>query len=199
MSYVPDSLYERIEQLKKTWKYEEALSLVNWILVRDPTNDNALLQVADIEYLKWEIWKAEKPIEFMLTRKWNSDPMWLYVKWVLEMEKTNWSEAKKCLRKALELSNSENPEILRCYGLSEYWSWNREKWVYYLIQAYAINKFDAEIIYNLVEINLLEHKIWEAKKMITYYHDNHDKLQTFWNDISYYDQKINLFEQYLNK
>jgi hypothetical protein len=31
------------------------------------------------------------------------------------MEKTNWIEAKKYFRMALEKSNSDNPEIIRCY------------------------------------------------------------------------------------
>ncbi len=198
MSYVPDSLLEKIEQLKKTWKYEEALSLVNKILVNDPYNDQALLQVADIEYMKWEISRAEKPIDFMLKWKAKDDPMWLYVKWVLEMEKTNWIEAKKYFRMALEKSNSDNPEIIRCYWLSEYWLWNREKWIAYLNQAFEINKLDAEIIYNLVEIYLLEHRYSEWKKLIEYYIKNRSNLETYGNNISHYDQKINLFQQYLN-
>lgn len=199
MSYIHDSLYSKIDQLKRNWEYEQALDLVNWILKKDPTNDQALLEVADIQYMRWEISKAEKPIDFILSRKWDKDPMSLYVKWVLEMEKTNWDKSKLFLRKALDLSNSENPEILRCYWLSEYWSWNREKWISFIVQAFEVNSLDAEIIYNLVEINLLENKYEEAKVYIDHYYRYHDTLETFWNDLEFYDQKISLFEKYLDK
>lgn len=189
----------KIEDLKKEWKYDEALSLVNWILSKEPTNEEALLQVADIQYMKWEISKAEKPVDFILKYKGWTDPMGLYVKWVLEMEKTNWSEAKNYLRKSLEYSNNENPEIIRCYGLSEYWSWNREKWINYLKKAFEQSKMDAEIVYNLIEINLLEHLYDDAKDLIKYYYKHREKLQTFGNSIEYYDQKIGLFKEYLSK
>lgn len=61
--------------------------------------------------------------------------MGLYIKGVLEMEKNSWHEAKKYLRDALELTDFNNHEILRCYGLSEYWYGNREKGVKYIENA----------------------------------------------------------------
>lgn len=197
MSYIHDKILEEIENLKKGGHYEEALQMVNNILVRDPSNEDALLQIADIQFLKWEIGKAEKPIDFILS-KWKNDPIWFYVKWVLEMEKTNWTEAKKNLRKALELSDFNNPEITRCYWLSEYWSGNREKWIEFIKKAFEQNKFDAEVIYNMIEIHLLEHKYNTARKMIEYFNKNKDKIETFWRDTEFYNEKIELFQEYLN-
>jgi len=51
----------------------------------------------------------------------------LYVKGVLEMEKNNRKAAKKYLQMALSLTDYDNHEIMRCYGLCEYWYGNREK------------------------------------------------------------------------
>lgn len=197
MTYISDKLIEEIENLKKSGNYDEALKMVNNILVRDPSNEDALLQIADIQFMKWEIWKAEKPIDFILS-KGKNDPIWFYVKWVLEMEKTNWTEAKKYLRQALQISDFNNPEIIRCYWLSEYWSWNREKWIEFINKAFEQNKFDAEVIYNLIEINLLEHRYTTAKKMIKYYQNNKSKIETFWRDCEFYDEKISLFQEYLD-
>jgi hypothetical protein len=53
--------------------------------------------------------------------------MYLYIKGVLEMEKTNWYEAKKYLSKALTLSKFENSEVIRCFGMCEYRYGNIEK------------------------------------------------------------------------
>jgi len=197
MNYVPESVLEKIEQLKIDGNYDEALHLANQILMKDPRNEDALFQVADIQYLKWEIGNAEKSVDFLLNIKWNKDPVSLYVKWVLEMEKTNWAEAKKYLRKALEIVNFENPEMLRCYALSEYWLGNREKGIDFLEKAYEINKLDAEIIYNMIEIYLLEKKHNKAKKMIEYYYQSKSELSLFWRPIEFYDEKIDLFNQYL--
>ena len=99
MTYIPDDIYERIEELKKRWELSDALEIVNSILVKDPCNEKALFQVVDIEYLRWNISNAEKPVDFLMRFKWTDDPMTFYVKWVLEMEKTNWIEAKRCLEK----------------------------------------------------------------------------------------------------
>ena len=197
MSYIHSKLLKNIEQLKEDGNFEEALKLVNQILVKDPLNNEALLHIADIEYARWNISKAEKPVDFMLHNSWNQDSMWLYIKWVLEMDKTEWTEAKKYFKEALKLDKKENPEILRCYGLSEYWAGNKERWISVLNTSFKVNKYDAEIIYNLIEINLLEHKFQKANTLIKHYNKIYDKLKTFDKDISYYNEKISLFKKYL--
>ncbi|MFZ5341667.1 MAG: hypothetical protein ACOZBL_03860 [Patescibacteria group bacterium] len=52
MTYISDKLIEEIENLKKSGNYDEALKMVNNILVRDPSNEDALLQIADIQFMK---------------------------------------------------------------------------------------------------------------------------------------------------
>ena len=197
MNYIPQSLVDEIEQLKELWKFDDAIKKINNILFKDPSNEDALLQVADIQYRRWEITKAWKAIDFLNAKKKNEDPLGLYIKWILEMEKNHRLEAKKYLQKALELTHAENHEIMRCYGLCEYRYGNREKWLWLLKDSFSINNKDAEVIYNLIELYILEHKYAKAKSMIDYYHRNHEKLQTIDKEITYYDKKISLLERFV--
>jgi tetratricopeptide (TPR) repeat protein len=173
------------------------MRIVNSILSNNPNNEDALLQVADIQYRQWEIWKATKAIDFLNSKKDNQDPLWLYIKWILEMEKNNRKHAKKYLQEALVLTNAENHEIMRCYWLCEYWYGNREKWIDLLKDSFTLNNKDAEVIFNLVEIYMLEHKYTKAKNMIKYYYKNHKSLITIDKDIKHYDNKISLFEEFV--
>lgn len=196
--YTPESVMDEIEALKDSGNFAEALAKVNQLLMKDPNDEEALLQVTDIQYRQGEISKAGKAIDFLNSKKNNGDPLGLYIKWVLEMEKNNWKIAKEFLQKALVLTKSKNHEIMRCYGLCEYWYGNREKWLDTIEDAFAINDKDAEIIYNLIEIYLLEHDYKRARKIIKHYHKYHKQIQTIDKDIDYYDMKILLFEKFID-
>ncbi|HMT01284.1 MAG TPA: hypothetical protein PKC14_03070 [Candidatus Absconditabacterales bacterium] len=196
--YIHQDILDSIDRYKQQGKFSEALKLVNSILIKDPNNQEALIQVADIEYRKGEISNAQKPIDYLLKIKGETDPMSLYIKGVLEMEKNNRIVAKNYLQKALELSRGENHEIVRCYGLCEYRYGNREKGILMLENSFHLNSLDAEIIYNLVEIYLLENRYSKAKTMIKYYFTKQKKLLTFDKEIAFYDNKINLFQAFLN-
>jgi len=197
IKYIPESLLDELEELKDLWKFDEAMRIINWVLIDDPHNEDALLQVADIQYRKWEIGKASKAIDFLNSEKNNEDPLGLYVKWILEMEKNNRKTAKEYLQKALLLTNGENHEILRCYGLCEYRYGNREKGLNFLKDSFSLNNKDAEVIFNLIEIYILERNYTKAKNMISYYHKNHDQLILIDKTIENYDSKINLFEEFV--
>lgn len=197
MSYIPEELINEVEELKELGKFDEAMRVINTILAKNPKNEDALLQVADIQYRKGEIGNASKAIDFLNAQKDNKDPLVLYIKGVLEMEKNHWSEAKKYLQKALEITETENHEILRCYGLCQYWYGNREKGLMLLEESFTINSKDAEVIYNLIELYMLEHKYGKANKMIKYYYKHHKNLQTVDKEIGFYDHKIKLFEKFI--
>ncbi len=196
-SYIPESVIDEVEELKKIEKFDEAMRIVNSILSKNPNNEDALLQVADIQYRQWEIWKATKAIDFLNSKKNNEDPLWLYIKGILEMEKNQRKDARKYLQEALVLTNAENHEIMRCYGLCEYWYGNREKGLNLIKDSFILNNKDAEVIFNLIEIYILEHKYTKAKNMIKYYYKNHKDLITIDKDIQHYDNKINLFEEFV--
>ena len=191
-----DPQLDEIEDLKEEWELDEALALANVLLSVNPKNKDALYQVADIMYRKGEILKAEKPINFLLDQE-NDDAMSWYIKWVLEMEKTNWLEAKKHIKKAMSLLDDDNPEMVRCLAICEYWSGNREWGMRYLKQAFEMSKNDAEILLNLVELHILQHQRKHAERYITYYYKNHEYLQCFDKTLEYYDEKIMLFKEYI--
>lgn len=186
-----------IEALKEEGKLDDALEVANQMLSSNPKNKDALYQVADIMYRKGEILRAEKPIDFLLTEE-NDDAMSRYIKGVLEMEKTNRQEAKQHLKKAMKLLDEENPEMLRCLAICEYRSGNREDGMRYLKQAFELNKFDAEIILNLIELHILQHQRKHAKRYVDYYHETKENMQFFDKSVSYYDEKVLLFTEYIN-
>ena len=113
------------------------------------------------------------------------------------MEKNHRKDAKKYLQEALVLTNAENHEIMRCYGLCEYWYGNREKGVSLVKEAFSMSQRDAEVIYNLIELYMLEQKYAQANKMITFFYEHRDNLETLDKNIDFYDQKISLFERYV--
>ncbi len=113
------------------------------------------------------------------------------------MEKNHWHEAKYYLQQAMDLTNGQNHEVMRCYGLCEYWYGNREKGLRLVKDAFVLNMKDAEVIYNLIELYILEQKYKQAKDMIRYFYKHHDELQTIDKPLSFYDKKIALFERFI--
>ena len=87
-TYIPEELEKQILQLAESGKYDEAISLVNKILAKDPTNEQALLMVTDIKYRQWNMEWADKAVTFLNSRKkdyelrksWNSTL--LLIKWI---------------------------------------------------------------------------------------------------------------------
>ena len=93
----------------------------------------------------------------------------------------------------MDLTNGDNHEILRCYGLCEYRYGHREKGIQHLEKSFAMNDKDAEVIYNLIQLHMLESHYNDAEKMIDYYLSHHDQLIVVDKDLNWYDRKISLF------
>ena len=195
-TYIPEELEKQILELAESGKYDEAISLVNKILTRDPTNEQALLMVTDIQYRKWNMDWADKAVTFLNSRK-KDDPLGLYVKWLLEMEKNNWKEARSYLKKAMQITNWENHEIVRCYWLSEYRYGNREKWREFLRKAFKQDCLDAEVLYNIIQLAILDEDYDESDEMIRFFYDHHWELKVVDKPIEWYDKKIVLFEKFM--
>ena len=193
--YIPEEMLDNINTLVEAGNYDEAIWAVNQLLARDPKNEDALLMVADVLYRQWNIDGADKAVDFLNYTK-KDDPLGLYIKWLLEMEKNNRKEACSYLRKAMKLTNNENYEIVRCYGLSEYRYWNREKWRDLLKQAFKHNSMDAEVIYNIIQLAILDWDYEESKEMTNYYYENRTNLKTVDKPIEWYDKKIALFDKF---
>lgn len=197
MVYIPEELIDEIEQLKDIGKYDEAIKLVNKILARDPSNEDAILQIADIQYRKGEIGKADKAVDFLNAQKNHNDPLGLYIKGLLEMEKNNRKQARNYLAKAMEMTDATNHEILRCYGLCEYRYGNRSKGLRYLKDSFAIDNKDAEVIYNLIQIYILEQEYKQAQEMIAYFKKYESQLKFVDKQLPFYKNKISLFEKFI--
>lgn len=197
MVYIPDTLIEEIEELKELGKFDEAITLVNKILTRDPSNEDAILQIADIQYRRWEICKADKAVDFLNAQKKHNDPLGLYIKGLLEMEKNNRKEARSYLAKAMDMTNATNHEILRCYGLCEYWYGNRTKGIGFIKDAFALDNKDAEVIYNLIQLYILEQDYKDAQHMIAYFNKYQSSLKFIDKQLSFYKNKISLFEKFI--
>lgn len=198
MAYIPQDFYQQIEKLKKAGKFTDALKMVNSILVSDPEDPEALMQIADIQYQSGEVEKAEKAVDFLLQTWGDSDPMVLYTKGILAMEKTQWHDSLEYLQKAIKLTKFENAEVVRAYAMAQYWYGNHQKGIDFLLQAYDINKLDAEIVYNLIQVYTLEHDYRGVRKMIVYFDKYNRKLQTFDKDIEYYSNKILLYKEFIS-
>lgn len=190
-----DPRIDYIEQLKNEWKLEEALAKANELLAMNPSNKAVLYQIADIQYRNGEIDRAEKPVDFLLWSD-EKDPMGLYIKGVLAMEKTDRKTAKKIFKQILRDLEQENPEILRCLGLSEYRSGNREMGIKHLEKALEVNQWDAEVIINLIEVMIMQEEFEEARSYITHY-TTQEKLDFLDRDQKWYDDKIAMFTSYL--
>ena len=190
-----DPRIDVIERLKNEWNLEKALEKANELLAMNPSNKTVLYQIADIQYRMWEIDRAEKPVDFLLWSN-EKDPMGLYIKWVLAMEKTDRKTAKTIFKTILRDLKEENPEILRCLGLSEYWSWNRERGMMQLEKALEANPKDAEVIINLIELMIMEEEYEIAQTYIDHYYTQ-ETLDFLDRDKKRYDDKIHMFEAYL--
>lgn len=127
MAFLADEQINLVNQYVHAGQYNDAIAYINSLLVNDPSNEELLLMIADIQYKQGEIAKATKAVDFLNAQHDHKDPMGLYVKGVLEMEKNHRKEARDYLLKALEKLDKDNHEVIRCYALAEYWYGNREK------------------------------------------------------------------------
>ena len=197
MWFLADSQNDLVNAYIQEGKYDDAIEYINTLLAKDPTNDELLLMIADIQYKKGEINKASKAVDFLNANTDNKDPMGLYVKGVLEMEKNHRKQARDFLLKAMEKLDKDNHEIMRCYALSEYWYGNREKWLYHLERAHDLHRYYAEIIYNMVELYLLEKKYRKAEELIQFFYNNKEDLEIYDKKLAFYESKMKIFSAYI--
>ena len=95
------------------------------------------------------------------------------------------------------MTNASNHEILRCYGLCEYWYGNREKGLSFLKDAFVIDSKDAEVVYNLIQLYILEQEYKKAQEMISYFNKNKNSLKFVDKELDFYQTKISLFEKFI--
>lgn len=113
------------------------------------------------------------------------------------MEQEKRHDAKDAFSQAMHGHNESNPEILRCYALTEQALGNRERAREYLEKAFEINSHDAEIIANLVEMYLSIDDFTRVGELIRHYDAHRDLLETFGKDPIVYDHKISIAKKRL--
>lgn len=105
---------ERAEQLKLTGQYEDALCILERLLVEDPENVSALEEVADNELSIEQFSRAETAAARAVSLD-NKSYTGHYILGFLLSQKEGWKKAQEHLQLANRLKPN-NPEILRCLG-----------------------------------------------------------------------------------
>jgi len=193
-------IWDEIQKVREKEWFESAIKLANEYIAKDPFNIQSYMQLIDMYYLIGDFEKAEKPIDFVLSKNINTDVIdkWIlyYVKAVLLVEKTQWTEAKKYIKLALK-ENGDNLEYNRLLAIAEFWSWNKSKW-YELLKT-IINKFpyDAEILLDWVTMALTLGYVDDAKEFVNLYFEHRNNMWFFAKSKSYYDKKMNDFKKVL--
>jgi hypothetical protein len=183
---------DEIQKVRETEWIWKAIDLANKYLIENPQNVECYLQLMDIYYIKWDLEKAEKPVDFLLTLNY-----WLegidksllyYIKAVLFSEKSLWNEAKKYIKIALKDNN--NIEYKRLLWNIEFWSGNKNEW-YKILQSIIKDAYkDADIFLDIVNMSYTLWFLEESKKYIKMYFDNHQKINFFGKSKEYYDKKM---------
>ena len=191
-------IWNEIQKVRETkWK-KEAIKLANEYITKDPSNIQAYMQLIDIYYVVWDLEKAEKPIDFILSKNIQGVEISLlhYVKAVLLSEKTEWIWAKKHIKLALK-KNKDNLEYQRLLSTIEFWSWNKTEWYKLLKDVLSKNKIDPDVLLDAVSMALSLWYVQEAKDYVNIYFNKKDEISFFSKSKAYYDKKMLDFKEVL--
>lgn len=195
------NVWDEIQNIRNTkWK-QKAIELANEYIAIDPYNFEPYMQLIDMYYLLWELDKAEKPIDFLLSRKdsiweWIDFSLIYYVKAIILSEKTQRTEAKKYIKFALK-ENEDNLEFGRLLATIEFWSWNKTKWYTLLKKVLSKKIIDPDVLLDGVSMALSLWETQDAKKYVDTYFKKRDKITFLSKSKSYYDRKMSDFKQVL--
>ena len=67
-----------------------------------------------------------------------------------------------------------------------------------LKKAFKQNSLDAEVIYNIIQLAILEDDYEESQEMILFYRENHSQLKVVDKTLEWYDKKVALFEKFID-
>jgi len=105
---------ERAEQLKLAGQHQDALNILEGLVLEDPSNVSALEEIADNELSLEQYDRAEVAAEQAVTLD-ASSYTGHYILGFLRSQEAKWDDALTRLKEANKLK-SNNPEILRCLG-----------------------------------------------------------------------------------
>ncbi len=192
------NIWEDIQNVREVkWK-QEAINLANKYISKDPFNVQAYMQLIDIYYVIWDLEKAEKPIDFILSKniEWVDNSLLHYVKAVLLSERTEWELAKKHIKIALK-ENDTNLEYQRLLSTIEFWSWNKTEWYDLLKDVLEKDMIDPDTLLDGVSMALSLWYIKEAKNYVNMYFNKRNNINFFSKSRAYYDKKMTDFKEAL--
>lgn len=105
---------EKAEQLKLVGKHEEAIAILEQLVLEDPSNVSALEEIADNE-LSLERYDRAETAALQSIALDPSSYTGHYILGFLRSHESKWDEAYLSLKEANKLK-ANNPEILRCLG-----------------------------------------------------------------------------------
>jgi len=153
---------ERAEQLKLMGKHEEALAILEQLLIEDPENVPALEEVADNEVSLNHYARAERAAKqaVAICRSYTGH----YILGFIRSQENSWTEALKELREANALSPN-NPEILRCLGWALFSAGQRAQGVVTLERALNLDQGNPLTLCDLGVAYLHVHNITKATSL----------------------------------
>lgn len=192
------NIWEEIQNVRETKGKQEAIKLANEYISKDPFNIQAYMQLIDIYYVMWDLSKAEKPIDFILSKNIQGidKSLLYYVKAVLLSERTEWIWAKKYIKLAIK-ENPNNLEYQRLLSTIEFWSGNKNKWYDLLKDLLKKDMIDPDTLLDGVSMALSLWYIQEAKNYVNIYFNKKDAMNFFSKSKAYYDKKMLDFKEAL--
>ena len=129
---------ERAEQLKLGGKHQEALSILEQLLIEDPGNVAALEEVADNELSLGHHRRAQRAAQQAVALDAGSYTAH-YLLGCLHAQNEQWQKALPCFKQANDL-RSNDAEILRCLGWALFSSGQRVQGIVTLERALNIER-----------------------------------------------------------
>lgn len=157
------ALLEEAEKLKLNGKHEEAIELLESLIIEDPTNVSILEEIADnelsLEHHDRAINAAKQALSF------DEDSYTaLYILGFLSSQKEQWIDSITYLTKANKLKPN-NPEILRCLGWSLFCTGKRTQGIVTLERALNLDADNPLTLCDLGVTYLQAHDFKKAKAL----------------------------------
>jgi len=155
---------EEAEQLKLNGQHEEALRILEELLVEDPANSSALEEVADNELSLERFDRAEAAAKRAIT----IDPqsyMGHYILGYLYTIRNEWEKAINKLREA-NILQPNNPEILRCLGWALFSTGKRTQGIVTMERALNLDSENPLTLCDLGAAYLKAQNITKAKALL---------------------------------
>ncbi len=154
-----DDVLERAEQLKFQGQHQEAIELLENLVLQDPENVEALEEVADNELSLEHFERAEVAAKRALALDVGSYTAH-YILGYVESQRNHWPVALMHLKEANRLK-ANNPEILRCLGWALFRGDQKPQGIVTLERALNL---DRESVFTLCDLGVVHLEMGNLRK-----------------------------------